>query len=286
MRQRLSIRRTVDRRGFTLIELLVTISVVVILLALFGGAVSAARSSAAQQRTQATIELIDEIVRRHYETCESRQLPSNLTAAQRGAALRRQVTADMPDTWADVQALRGSSEFNLPRHRGYVAAYDAMATRLTPQFEDAECLFMILMQGGISDCVACTALSTARKGDKDNDGAPELWDDWGEPIRFVLWPGGFEQPPGSGKKFFTPTPPFEGDGTTSGRVMRPLIFSAGPDKKGATAMTQGSNLGMASNCGNPTAAPVNTFGGFGPDPSDPRDNRGDNVTNFDREVPR
>lgn len=271
--------RSETRRGFTLVELLVTISVIVVLLAMFGGAISAARSNAGMQRSQSSIEAIDGIVRRHYETCESRRLAPGVTAAQRGAALRRQVTADMPDTWADVQALRGSAEFNLPRHRGYVALFDAVQP--TTQFEDAECLFMVLMQGGIADCIACTSLSMARKGDRDNDGAPEFWDDWGEPIRYVLWPAGFELPPGSGQRLFSSTPPFE-SGAAGGRVMRPLVFSAGPDKKGSTAMNQGSNLGMGQNCGNPASPPVNTFGGFAQ--GDPADCRSDNVTNLDDEA--
>lgn len=273
------VSRPDSRHGFTLVELLVTISVIVVLLAMFGGAISAARSNAGLLRTQSTIEAIDGIVRRHYETCESRRLAPDVTAAQRGAALRRQVTADMPDTWADVQALRGSTEFNLPRHRGYVASFDAV--KPTAQFEDAECLFMVLMQGGIADCISCTSLAMARKGDRDNDGAPEFWDDWGEPIRYVLWPAGFELPPGSGKRLFSSTPPFESI-SAGGRVMRPLVFSAGPDKKGSTAMTSGANLGMGLNCGNPAVAPVSSYGGFAQ--GDPTDCRADNVTNLDDEA--
>jgi len=275
------------RGGFSLVELLVAVSIVLVLMALTGGALMAARNSGKKQATRAAITAIDEIIQRHYATAESRGVGDNATAQQRPAKLRRQVTADMPDNWADVRYLKThASEFPSGRHRGYVATLDVV--KPTDQYGDAECLFMVIMQGGIADCLTCTTLANARKGDKDGDGAMEFWDAWDEPIRYVLWPAGFELPPGSGAKFFSTATPFVGGAAASavGGLMRPLIFSAGPDRKGAMTVSDGSNLGMGDQCGDPTVPPVSTFGGFGPASDDPGDYRADNITNFDREKPR
>ena len=106
------------------------------------------------------------------------------------------------------------------------------------RYAGAECLFMAVMQGGISDCLECGELRGADRGDKDGDNAFEFWDAWGNPIGFMLWPAGLQLPPGAGTAFFMSQgraleqafPP-EGTAPSPSLGMRPLIYSAGPDGK-------------------------------------------------------
>lgn len=269
------------RHGFSLVELLVAITLILVLMALMGAGLSAARSSGAKQRTQATINAIDVIVQRHFMACESNAAAASLPG-ERGAILRQLVTADMPDSWAEVRHLKANAtRFRSARQRRYVATLDVVQP--TDQYSSAECLFMIVMQGGLADCFACSSLELAPKGDLDGDGAPEFLDAWGQPIHYVLWPGGFELPLGT--RYFSITPPFDGGtaAAAAGGTMRPLIFSGGADKLGSTKINAAAYLAMNSNCGNPQATPIDTLGGCD-NPAD--DNREDNVTNFGGEVKR
>ena len=274
-------RYSLRRRAFSLVELLVVITIILVLMGLTGAAVSAARSSGAKQKTAATIAIIDAMLRQHLTSMESSRAGADGPAADRAALLRRQTTADMPDSWAEVQHIKSQpQQFNSARHRGYVTLFDAATP--TSQFGDAECLFMIVMQGGLADCLACSALDKVKIGDKDQDGALEFWDEWGEPIHYVLWPGGFELPVGT--KFFSTVPPFSGAGSTgdSAGPMRPLIYSNGPDGKDGLAVHGGAYLALGNNCGVPTEETIATLGG----PINSSGDHRDNITNFAGEARR
>lgn len=278
------------RRGFTLVELLVTIMIVLTLMTLIGAAVAAARTSQRKQATQAMIARIDLIIRQQYEKYASRGVPDSVLAgankaAARGSYLRRLASAEMPDSWRDVEAI-ASGTTGVPTsgpQRAYVGIYQALkaanSSYPTGDYADAECLFMIVMQGGLVDCVDCGELKASDKGDLDGDGAFEFLDAWGRPIRYVLWPAGLELPPGSGL-YFTTTAPFV-TGTSPAATMRPLIFSGGPDQVNAMLVNSGGNLQAGSACGDPSQADVAKFGAR--DTSGP-DARADNVTNFDAEA--
>jgi hypothetical protein len=257
----------------------VVTTIIMLLMALGAAGLSAARVSHQKQATQASIVAIDEILQRHFVSCESSRAGAG---SDRSLALRRQVTADMPDSWAEVTHLKTllATEFKSARHAGYAAFLDTMAP--TDQYSDAECLFMIVMQGGLADCLSCMALEKVRRGDKDEDGALEFWDEWEEPIHYVLWPAGFELPIGT--KFFSTVPPFSGAVATgdSAGPMRPLIYSNGPDREDKLSVHGGAYLVLGDRCGDPTEGTIATLGA-------PRDSSGghrDNITNFDAEVKR
>jgi prepilin-type N-terminal cleavage/methylation domain-containing protein len=267
--------------GFSLVELLVVVSIILVMMALAGAALSGARSSGAKQKTLATIAAIDEILQRHFAGAESSDAAATGSGNSRGAAIRRRLTADMPDSWEEVRHMKSrAQEFKTARHRSYVATLDS--AQPSDQYGDAECLFMIVMQGGLADCLTCSALDSAPIDDKDNDGAPEFLDAWGEPICYVLWPAGFELP--AGTKFFSQSAPFDGSPPTgaTGGTMRPLIFSGGPSKLSSTEIHAGSYLQLGAACGDPADGTIAKLGGL----SGSADNRGDNLTNFDREVQR
>ncbi len=213
---------------------------------------------------------------------------ASMTASQyRAWYIRRNlITGDLPDRWSDIAVLATgtysvtvSGTLYLPltaSQRTYAAAVrdtvrknrpgkpaipnptaddlNAEAAWLGESYSSAECLFLIIMQGGFADCVDCSELKSSPRGDKDGDGAFEFWDAWGNPIGFLLWPAAAELPAGKGLAFFDPTgprrltPPFEDanrNGTLDGGEdanqnlvldratpscgMVPLIYSAGPD---------------------------------------------------------
>lgn len=261
--------RPAPAAGFTLVELLVVVVIILVLAGLTGAAVSSARGAAKQRQTQALIAKIDAIVANHFANVSTRSIPAGAVVAgmSRDALVRRQITADLPDTWADARAAAADpAQFPSTAVRAYGGVLQSFNP--TDQYADAECLFMIVMQGGIAGCIDCSELTSAEIGDIDNDRAPEFKDGWGNPIRFILWPAGLELPVGT-RFFVSPNPP------------RPLIWSAGADGRGSLTINAGSNLGMAGECGNPANAKVLTFGGW--DKASP-DGRADNVTNLDAEA--
>ncbi len=275
--------RSAARRAFTLVELLVVVSIILVLMGLMASAVSAARGSQKKQATQALIAKLDVIIQQQYATYASRNIPGATTSAARGVGLRKMATGDLPDSWADVAYMASNaSQFTSSPQRAYVAIYNAaIAANKTPtsDYSDAECLFMIVMQGGIANCLDCGELKTTEKGDTDSDGFFEFLDAWGQPLRYVLWPAGLELPPGSGKFFSTNLPI---SSAAAGRTMRPLIFSGGVDQTNSTAVNGGSNLQLGVKCGDPTDPTVSTFGGK--EASAGGDFRADNITNLDAEA--
>ena len=217
------------------------ISIILVLMGLIGSAVSAARGSQRVQATQALITKLDRVVQQHYSSYASRPVPGATSAADRGTFLRRLASVELPDNWVDVQAINGGvSAFGtgtalLPRtapQSAYAGLLASSTVAPTAQFADAECLFMIVMMGGVADCLDCDALATSQKGDTDNDGAFEFLDAWKQPIRYVLWPSALQLPPSSGTPFFSSTQPFTGGtpAAAKGGTMRPLIFSGGPQQ--------------------------------------------------------
>jgi prepilin-type N-terminal cleavage/methylation domain-containing protein len=295
------------RRGFSLVELLVVVSIMVVLLGLVGAAVSSARASSKKQQAELVIEKLNVIVQQQFSSYASRAIRSVQSPAARSLALRRILSADMPDSWEDVRLIASGSgvayttvsgsSVRFPTsssQRAYAAVLrglanskqidaNATAAELGAAYGDAECLFMIVMYGGFADCVECGTLRNVKKGDIDEDGAYEFLDEWNQPIRYALWPAKFELPPGT--PFFATTSsdvPFLS--TSGGRGMRPLIFSGGPDTTNSTAVNKSGNLMISgtfnSNCGNPST--IDLVGSL--ELTSGIDGRRDNITNFDAEV--
>jgi type II secretory pathway pseudopilin PulG len=260
------------------VELLVVITIILVMMALAGAGVSAARSSQRAQATRALIAKLDAILSQQYASYASLDIPGG-SPQNRGADLRQRITRDMPDRWTDVSTVAASPSQATSRHqRAYIAVWNSMPTQPSPTHAGAECLFMIVMRGGMANCLDCADLAAERIGDDDSDGAFEFHDGWGNPIGYILWPAALELPADSGTKFFSQTAPFTA--TTAGRSMRPLIYSAGPDAvDGLERNNEASNLAAAANCGNPAAAPTSTSAA-------PLDGVSDNITNFDAEAKR
>lgn len=293
-------------RGFTLTELLIVIAIILALMAMLSGAVAAARGAAKISSTRATIDKLNTILTTQLATYDSRSvdipasLPSGIPtrSSYRAWFIRRNmITGDMPDRWTDVQYMATPANGWVPQspaQRAYISIWNAAAAPPTSTFAGAECLFMIVMRGGVADCLDCGALRTSEIGDKDNDGMPEFWDAWGNPIGFILWPYAVELPAGSGSRFFSGlrrlSDPFPSSGPSPSPTlgMRPLIYSAGPDGEYSfDRQNETGNLSNASdpvghNCGNWNVAPTSLAAGSAPVAG--IDYRADNITNFDEEA--
>ncbi|MDA1039934.1 MAG: type II secretion system protein [Planctomycetota bacterium] len=299
------------RRAFSLVELLVVVSIILVLMALTGAAVSGARSSQKKQATQALIAKLDAVIQQQYASYGGKNVPDATSGDDRAVKLRQIISGDLPDRWVDVKLV--AADPNTSHQRAYRAfwismnpppsndAFDRHPDR--DKFAGAECLFMIIMRGGIANCLDCSDLANERIGDKDGDGAFEFWDAWGNPIGFILWPGALELPATSGEKFFSSSPPFAPNAI--GRTMRPLIYSAGPDgfdgvppKAARNDPDIGwfgfrcnpqpdnpqepfdtSHISSGTACGDPSQTPANILAA-------PLEGASDNITNFDAEAKR
>jgi prepilin-type N-terminal cleavage/methylation domain-containing protein len=309
------------RAGFSLVELLVVMSIMVVLVGLVSAAVAGARSSQKKQATRLLISKLDAIVQQQMATYAARvvppapgPLPAGWTkAAYRSWYIRRNlITGDLPDRWSDVEALASGTvplsvagTAKLPvtsPQRTYAAVWTSLTNqqRTMPgsdeklhvnfKYAGAECLFMIVMQGGIADCIDCGELRTADRGDKDGDGLFEFWDAWGNPIEFILWPAGLKLPSGSATTFFSGARQLEffpSPRPTPALGMRPLIYSGGPD--GEYGFNRGNEVAtltagtspVGGDCGNPKTTPTETMGG--PEPGRAA-YTADNITNLDAEA--
>jgi len=224
------------RRGFSLTELLVVTTIILILTSLLATAVLSAQSRQKKYRTEALLEKIDGIVSSHYSGYASRNVDVESNQS-RGQVLRAMVTGDLPDNWEQVEAMaaQASTDALSPHQRAYRAVWNSISNpqEVKRTNGSAECLFMIVMQGGIADCLDCK-MSKIDVGDQDGDNMPEFLDAWGMPIGFVLWPTGLRLPAGSATPFFASAPPFDSVvptlGDAKGGLVRPLMYSMGPDR--------------------------------------------------------
>ena len=301
------------KRGYSLVELLVALMVALVLTALVAAAISAARTSQKATATRATIGKLSQILESQLERYASKPVsmaglptassgtPLMTRNAYRAWYLRRQlITGDMPDRWSDVQYLaENPGQFPAASltaaQRAYVNTWNGLSAAqkaaIPAQHGSAECLFMVIMQGGLADCLECIPLKTTDIGDKDGDGMMEFWDAWQNPIEFLLWAPALELPAGSGMRFFSGNRGLDDPFATAGSVrptlgMRPLIYSPGPD--GLSGFSRGADtatLGLGSSpvgrdCGNPLISPTASAGGL----AGSSEWRLDNVTNLDAEA--
>lgn len=266
-RARSPLDSAVNAAGYSLTELLVVMAIILTLTSLAAAGVSAATGSQKRYRTAALIGKLDTIIATQYAEYASRNVDVP-TGGSRSAILRAIASGDLPDTWTVVSSMATRPDAELtPHQRAYKAIWnsilDSDKARIALTNASAECLFMIVMQGGVADCLDCR-LSRIDVGDQDGDNMPEFLDAWGSPIAFVFQPSGLKLPAGSSEAFFSSAEPFSATvpslGEGKGGLIRPLIFSAGPDR------SYGLLADAAAIAGDGTNA--------------------DNITNFDEEAKR
>ena len=264
-----------NRRGFTLVELLVVIMLIGILSSLVLVALANVTHKAREDRTSAQIAKIHEVLMEKWQSYAYRKIPpvSSLAARKKLAGnatknfqvlarhrlegVRDLMRLELPASRTEVLSGRSrirdslSGKTYLPAlTRAYQAQAMAatgasladLATAWTPDFENAECLYLILSQIRDDQSSALEIFSENEIGDTDGDGMLEILDAWGNPIRWLRWAPGFNSPlqvplaenPNQEDPFDTArvgSSYQDTFGTDRPRTLYPLIFSAGPDGK-------------------------------------------------------
>lgn len=210
-------RRLPARIAFTLTELLVVIAVIGILASSVLFAMWGAMEMAREARTRTQIAKLHELLMTRWEGYQTRAVRLNLPPGARrdaraGAtarlnALRDLMRMEMPDRISDVrddplqiQITFGNPPQTVTRDQPFPALlreYRRRATATwTPEFQDSECLYMIIASIRTIEGNGLDFLHEGEIGDLDGDGMPEILDAWGRPIVFIRWPAGFVAHPG------------------------------------------------------------------------------------------
>ncbi len=220
-----------SRQAVTLIELLIVIAIIATLSAVFLGVSTAAIETSRASRTKATIAKIHSLLMERWESYETRRIDldtraidvllreDRITARQHGEMLadmrllgvRELMKLEMPDRWSDIigtnvgnnnlptdpnRIINSTPSLTLSYARRYSKVLDIMDPSKPEDKEtilenqSAECLYLIIMLA-TGDGEARTLFGEQDIGDIDGDGAAELLDGWGQPIRFIRWPAGF-----------------------------------------------------------------------------------------------
>ncbi len=223
--------------GFTLVELLVTITIITMLAGMVLGGLRMARTAAREMKTKATIAKLDEIVMRMYAGYAHRRVPidtTGMTPLQAAQArlffLRRIVQWEMPDRYGDVELPSGSYGGITMAPPALTQAYGAYMTANPGADASAQCLYMIVSIAHPRELEHFSADEIGTLG-----GYPVFVDAWGNPIRFIRWPGQFvdsdiQPPPGvsPGDTEFV-RDPFDVRGVDTAAKRLPLVYSSGPD---------------------------------------------------------
>jgi prepilin-type N-terminal cleavage/methylation domain-containing protein len=214
-----------DRHGgFTLVELLISIMIVTILASMVLFAMASVTETARVDRTRAQITRINELLLEKWESYQTRRVPPTLRewemlqtadgAAQmqprfvgrnRLQALRELMRLELPDRITDVTdppKVLVDPVRRRPLRPALSRAYVRLAQKRTAaagttwsaQYQQSECLHLILSQMREADFSALEFFSENEIGDLDGDGMPEILDAWGTPIRWLRWAPGFISP--------------------------------------------------------------------------------------------
>lgn len=236
------------RRGFTLIELLIAVSIIGILAAAAVFAMFAAQESARETKTRSTIAKLHGLMMDRWESYRTRRLPIDLPPQPSKAdearlrALRELMRMEMPDRWTDILDNPTVLPFRPALSQSYLLRYQTVKAEKgadfpTPQFQNAECLYLIITMGPADEVGGIEQFRASEIGDTDADGMPEFLDGWGRPISFLRWAPGFTRLADgtqlsdlqSGDPNKDPDPFDPRRLVRTAYALFPLVFSAGPD---------------------------------------------------------
>ncbi len=294
------------RPGFTLVELLVTITIISILASSVLVATYAAQESAREARTRALVAKLHKLLMVRWESYRTRRVPLDtatlsrqvnpgarnaqfIFAKRRLQALRELMRMEMPDRYRDIldepSGERRGIEHRPALSRAYLRRYErvnALGTGVTPQFQGAECLYMILTMGAANESQGREQFRESEIDDVDGDGMPEFVDGWGRPISFLRWAPGFESELQTGQD----PDPFdvrkvdfrEGE---RGYALYPLIYSGGPDQSyGLSTDNDTGNFSYRENHNDPYSAVTQQGDLMGSPAADPQGELGTHLDNI------
>lgn len=209
------------RRGFTLIELLTVVLVISILASTLLFALYGSVQEAKQERAKVQVQRISELVMSRWDSYRTRavrmSMPAGLNAYPVSAAqarlwaLRDLMRLELPDRKTDVLddpmlytisyaggSASGTIQIARPSaSRTFLRKANAVGAAWTDEYQDSECLYMILGSIRENGTNGLAFLQEGETGDKDGDGMSEVWDPWGNPIAFLRWPCGMAEHPGA-----------------------------------------------------------------------------------------
>jgi hypothetical protein len=228
--------------------LLIAISIMGILAAAAIFALASAQESARETKTRSSIAKLHGLAMDRWESYRTRRLPILLPPQPSKAdearlrALRELMRMEMPDRWTDVLDNPITLPFRPALSQAYLRRYESVRAEKgagfpTPQFQGAECLYLIITMGPADEVGGIEQFRASEIGDSDADGMPEFLDGWGRPISFLRWAPGFTRLPdgtplsdlqsGDARKDPDPFDPRRLDRTAF--ALFPLVYSAGPD---------------------------------------------------------
>jgi len=224
--------------AFTLVELMVVMVIITILASLSLAGMAGARQRAKIDKTRATIQKIDSVIRPMFDSYRTRRITvsgtNRVTNATTVLTTKRGLMArEMPDSWdevpstmADYNALSASYKTAITRT---YTNYRITSTGTAAPNSSPECLYLIVSRSGYEP----DALENFRAQeiiDADGDGNKEFADGWGNPIAFMRWAPGFSSPVQSNAPTaqHDPLDPLNTDANAYALV--PLVYSAGPDE--------------------------------------------------------
>jgi prepilin-type N-terminal cleavage/methylation domain-containing protein len=246
------------RHGFTITELMIVISIIGLLAGIGLSAFNAAVAQSKISRTKVIIAKLDQLIMDRYESYRTRPVPirasttdtPRTSALNRLNALREIMRLELPCSKEDVHnnpTVSGVTRTAV--NRFYIRR--APNASWTDEWEEAECLYLIVASMRDTDKAALDFFTQDEIGDVDGDGVPEILDAWGNPIMFIRWAPGFsgdaDTPAISMQRryaedgtTFNPDPfdPLKVDTHWSDMdpknhpiALKPLIYSFGPDKE-------------------------------------------------------
>jgi hypothetical protein len=297
-------------------------------------ALASAQESARVAKTETTINKLNALIMAKYDSYRTRRVPISIpagtipraAAAARLDALHDLMRMEMPDRFTDIPDKTNNKDMpvthTIPGNNGsplipipsvavkYRKLLD-QATKKTPQFASAECLYLIVTVG-LDDPDVLEQFAPDEIGDTDGDGLLEFLDGWGRPIDFLRWAPGFTSPmhnwnlnpakgpvvyptahdpfdpmhiyrPAQGEPFYDPAKPKEQQVYPP---LYPLIYSAGPDHindiyddavSPPFEYSKVNNNPYAVVAGSMLGTPMDLDSALGP--ADGDDNSIDNITN-------
>lgn len=215
--------RDLGRSAFTLIELLVVIAIIGLLFSFMAVGVMSAIGNAKIGATKATIlkvqgllqQRIDSVIKKDPNPVlvQTLQAPNRFPNPRRAIAIARkyEFRKAFPQTWAEMSMYNPTVLVN--------QTIPTVAQR-SPTTESAEVLFFLLTKANVLGYPpeGVDVFLSSEYGDTDGNGAPELLDAWGQPLRFYRWPTRLVRD-GAG---WTATPPGFTPGATA-RVLMPAL---------------------------------------------------------------
>jgi prepilin-type N-terminal cleavage/methylation domain-containing protein len=221
------------RRAFTLIELMVAMGVATLLASTVLVALWGAQEQAREVNTKSQIAQIHDVIITQWQSYSNRAIavPANtnpkFARELRLVLLRDKMRLELPDRQTDVltppidfidpntgnpvfppnDVVTDPLTFD-PRQfpgtphlwRTYIlrvaGLMRATGQTWTAEFEQAECLYLIVSTLQEQSDAPRKLISASRLGNIDGDAIPEIHDAWGNPISFLRWAPGFSENPG------------------------------------------------------------------------------------------